>query len=118
MPSTHPQRSGNGALKSAPGVLKLGLGIGISLWLLAISLCPVISYASQNPEPHTAAANPSGFQPVDLSQVEKINGKSLMLIAYAIIFGVFVLYTASILRREKAVEKEAQQLKNQLGKTT
>jgi preprotein translocase subunit YajC len=49
--------------------------------------------------------------------VEKINGKSLMLIAYAIIFGVFVLYTASILRREKAVEKEAQQLKNQLGET-
>jgi hypothetical protein len=117
MPNTRPQRSGNGAQKSAPGILKFGLGIGISVWLLAISLCPVVAYASENPQPHTAASDGSGFQPVDLSQVEKINGKSLTLIAYAIIFGVFVLYTTSILRREKAVEKEAQQLKKQLGTT-
>jgi hypothetical protein len=117
MPNTRPRRSRNGARKSASGIFQLSLGVAASLWLFAISLCPVITHASEVPEQHAAATDENGFKPVDLNAVEKINGKSLMLIAYAIIFGVFVFYTGSLLKREKAVKKEAQQLEKQLGKT-
>ena len=55
-----------------------------------------------------------GFQPVDLSRVEKMNGKVLTTIAYSIIFFVFVLYGLSLLRREQTVEKNTRKLERHL----
>ena len=68
-------------------------------------------------EPNTQIQPPAGdvgFQPVDLNTVEKVNGKSLATVAYGIIFVVFVLYAASLLRRERSVEQDTLKLRQLL----
>jgi hypothetical protein len=91
---------------------KLGTWVAAVLFLCAISSVPIIVQAADNPA--ASATDDTGFQPIDLNKVEKIDGKSLTILAYGIIFGVFVLFAASLLKREKTVEKEARELERQL----
>lgn len=57
------------------------------------------------------AADNGGYEVIDLSQRETVNGKMLVIIAYAVIFGVLCLYTWSIARREQKVRKSAAALR-------
>lgn len=97
--------------------LKMGSEIAVTLLLCTIAFSPFVVEAAETPAHNTAvgnAADDTGFQPLDLNKVEKVNGKSHAIVAYCIIFGVFILYAISLLKREKTVEKEARKLERQL----
>ena len=53
----------------------------------------------------TAQPDSSGFVPVDPTQLEKVSGKSLMVAAYAVILGILLFYTITLLGRERVVRK-------------
>ena len=88
--------------------LLLCWAMGITLMVSSPAVAGEHDSDIQNP------ADDSGFQPVDLNTVETVDGKALTVIAYGIIFGVFILYALSILRRERAVEKNARRLREHL----
>ncbi len=58
------------------------------------------------------AAGDDGYEPVLLAARDTVSGKSLVIIAYAIIFVLTALYVGSIKIRERRVQKALRRLMN------
>ena len=61
------------------------------------------------------AADETGFEAVDLAARETINGKHLVIAAYAVIFVFLGIYTWSIARREQQVRRSLSALRRSIG---
>ena len=89
----------------------------------AVAICCLIAgwvflseTAAANAAPPTGkrVSADEGFVPVSLENRENISGKTLVVIAYSVIFGLLILYIFSIVRREKHVENAVKHLKKRL----
>ena len=61
------------------------------------------------------ARGDDGFEPVDPASLETVDGKTLMIAAYAIIVGAIMLYCLVLLLREQALRRRIARLARQLG---
>ena len=56
------------------------------------------------------ATGEDGFVPLDPEKRPTVNGKYLLLSAYSVILAIFLLYTVSLVRRERKVQRAAANL--------
>jgi prolipoprotein diacylglyceryltransferase len=62
----------------------------------------------------TRAQDSSDYETVSLAARETVNGKTLVIIAYAVIFVLLSAYVWSILHRERNVQKSLRSLMNSI----
>ncbi len=60
---------------------------------------------------YAIAADETGFETVSLDQIETVSGKTLMIVAYAIVFVFLTVYVWSIAKREKSILNSIAELK-------
>ena len=53
-----------------------------------------------------------GFVPVDPQSLNTISSKTLLIAAYAAIFIILIIYSTTLLVREKALKREIERQKN------
>lgn len=83
--------------------------------LTVASLFAVSANLSAEPQsPSEAGGADAEYVTVSLDTIPSTDGKALMIGAYGVIFGLFLLYGASLLWRERAVAKRAEMLKRRL----
>ena len=86
----------------------------ITIFLFVLCLhWPVVSHA-ESPDAKSDRAEASEYVAVDLDAVPATDGKALMITAYAVIIGLFLAYSASLVLREKSVERRVLDLKKRL----
>jgi len=61
-----------------------------------------------------AHAEDKGFVTIDPATLDTVSGKNLMITSYAVILGVLLLYTVSLLLRDRRLRHSIDTLKNQL----
>lgn len=66
--------------------------------------------------PKNPSASEEGFEAVDLDKVSSVNGKAHTIAAFAIVMFVLLLYSYSLLRREKVIKKDLEKLLERLQK--
>ena len=89
------------------------------IWLLIalmIFLKVTTAAVAQDIPPSTHPASEEGFEPVDLDKVSSVNGKAHVIAAFAIVMIILLLYSYSLLRRERAIKKDLEKLTERFPK--
>lgn len=84
-------------------------------WLLLLVLIhTVVTVHAEPPSQGAQSASDDDFVSVDLSKEPTISGKAHAIAAFAMVIGILIIYSYSLLHREKKVRKELEQIKKKL----
>lgn len=60
--------------------------------------------------PLIATGADDGFVPIDPATINSVSGKNLMLVSYAVILGLLVVYSLFLFQRDKMTTREIEAL--------